>query len=386
MLLTNHHAPDPRVAAEIETLRGDGVGVRLVCWDRDRRGPARETADGLEIERVHVRSTHRRGAAQAWFVARYWAAAVARGLRGRVDWVHAHDLDTWPAGWLIARLRGVPLILDVHDSFHDMMHGHLSPGLCRAIRWLENRMLRRADAVVTIGRQLAEELARRGARRLCVLPNCKRPADYALPQPQRDEWRARMDIRPDQWCLGYISHLGCERPVPAMIEAVAADPRVVWVVGGSGYHAQTVARAAKRHPNIRYLGEAPPRDVPRLTACFDALFCGYDPANPNARFSAPNKLFEALAAGRPLLGGMYGEVGRIIAEHGCGVAVERFDPTMLRGALDRLADADFRAAAGRRAALLGREQFDWDRVRRRLTELYATLDAGRNLLSETSSA
>lgn len=379
MLLSNHYGPDPRVESEIGTLREHGYHVRLLCWDRDFDRPQVEHLDGLSIRRLRIRSTHRRGLTQAAYLARYWAAAVAESWSDSVQLVHAHDFDTWPAGWAAARTHGAPLVLDVHDSFSDMMVGHLPRAACRALIHAENWYLRRADAVVTVGSRLGEFLSGRGATRVVILPNCKRPAEYQADDAMRRAFRARMNMAADQWCLGYLSHLGSERPIPAMIEAVAADPRVLWVVGGDGYHAEAIAEAARRHANIRYLGYVAPREIPALTACFDAVFCGYDPRNPNARFSAPNKLFEALAAGRPLLTGNYGEVGDILRQHECGVTVEQFTPELLRSALDRLACPRFRAAAGERARGLGQRHCNWDYVRHRLPRLYAELGVGASV-------
>lgn len=411
MLLTNEYAPDPRVAAEIETLIEAGRAVRLICWDRDvcvhhesrdgsaqrtLRGdgvanaavmrPARETQRGgrLTIDRIHIPSTHGRGLSQAWRLARFWRAAYRRATEESFDAVHAHDFDTWPLAWQLSRrghrrdtaeARGdaAPLVLDAHESYSDMMRGHLPGWACRLIRRMEDLLLPQADAVITVGQRLAAELSARGARNVCVLPNCKRRADYQADEEHRRAFRDEMGIAPGQWTLGYVSHLGPERPVPAMIRAVAAEPRVVWIVGGDGHFAPAVREAAARHCNIRYLGRVPPRDVPRLSACVDAIFCGFDPDNPNARFSAPNKLFEALAAGRPLLTGTYGEIGEIVTRSGCGIALPRFDEAELSRGLAALSDPAARVEMATRSAELGRTQYDWDFVKGRLIELYDAL-------------
>lgn len=390
MLLTNEFAPDPRVATEIETLIEAGHTVRLICWDRETPAagalPAREMRHGgrLSIERIHVPSTHGRGLSQTWRLVRFWRVAGRRAGDEPFDTIHAHDFDTWPLAWHLAR-RGLhrraaaesrsnaALVLDAHESYSDMMRGHLPGWACRLIRRMEDVLLPQADAVITVGRRLAAELTSRGAREVCVVPNCKRRADYQIEEEQRRAFRDAMNVAPEQWTLGYVSHLGPERPVPALIRAVAAEPRVVCIVGGDGHFAPALREAAARHPNIRYLGRVPPRDVPRISACVDAIFCGFDPDNPNARFSAPNKLFEALAAGRPLLTGTYGEIGEFVSRHGCGVALPRFDEAELARGLATLSDPAARAEMAIRSAELGRAQYDWDFVKGRLIELYAAL-------------
>ena len=59
----------------------------------------------------------------------------------------------------------------------------------------------------------------------------------------------------------------------------------------------------------------PPRS-PHYTCASDVIYCGFDPAMPNFRFAAPNKLFEALAAGKPLITPDIGEIGDLVRGNG----------------------------------------------------------------------
>lgn len=114
------------------------------------------------------------------------------------------------------------------------------------------------------------------------------------------------------------------------------------IIGGNGPCSQMVADAAESCPNIHYLGYVHPSQVPLYTACADIIFYGFDPSNPNARFSAPNKLFEGLAAGKIILTADFGEIGRIVKETKSGIILEDYSVPCLKTALKKLAAGDKR--------------------------------------------
>ncbi|MFX0116915.1 MAG: glycosyltransferase, partial [Candidatus Hodarchaeota archaeon] len=90
---------------------------------------------------------------------------------------------------------------------------------------------------------------------------------------------------------------------------------------GYGPLAEGVVKEATNTENIIYLGFVNPRDIPLYTCLSDAVLYGFDPRNPNAKYSAPNKLFEALAAGKAIITGDFGEIGKIVKEEACGIVL-----------------------------------------------------------------
>src|SRR5262249_28669247 len=101
MLLTNTYDPDPRVRQEALTLVAMGCHVKILAWDRDRKSPAHQVMEGVEIERVFLASTHGRGTTQLFFYALLYLRMFWRGWKSKFDVVHCHDLDTLPLGFLL---------------------------------------------------------------------------------------------------------------------------------------------------------------------------------------------------------------------------------------------------------------------------------------------
>jgi glycosyltransferase involved in cell wall biosynthesis len=121
------------------------------------------------------------------------------------------------------------------------------------------------------------------------------------------------------------------------LAAVAADERFACVIGGEGPQAGLVRRYASESNRIIYLGHVPPDRVPLITAACDVVYYGFDETNPNARWSAPNKLYEAIAAGKPILTGDFGEVGDAVRSERCGVLTDTRTPEAIIRALEQIA-------------------------------------------------
>ena len=323
MLLTNAFEPDPRVHQEAKSLVENGYDVTLLCWDRDCKFPPEEVIDGIEIERIYVRSTHGRGSTQVPFLLLFWLKTYGRVISKDFDIVHCHDFDTLPLGYLVAKRKKAKLIYDAHESYVDML-GNLPWLLRRAIYRAENVFLKRIDLLITVGEMLRKAFEKRGVRCSCVVGNWKDPSKFKFPPEFLEEEKQRLHISNDQLVISFVANLGKERQLMQLIEAVKDIPRVTLVVGGDGPSRRVVQEASRRYSNIIYLGYVHPSKVPLYTAICDMIYYGFDPSNPNSKFSAPNKLFEALAAGKAVLTGDFGEIGRIVKETGCGMIVNNY--------------------------------------------------------------
>src|SRR5579885_3128214 len=110
MLLTNAYDPDARVRQEALALLGMGWRVRLLAWDRDLKSAASELMEGVEVERIFLRSSHGRGNTQLFFYALLYLKMLWRAWRIRFDVVHCHDLDTLPIGFIAAKLKRKPIV------------------------------------------------------------------------------------------------------------------------------------------------------------------------------------------------------------------------------------------------------------------------------------
>ena len=376
MLLTNAYDPDPRVRQEALSLVRMGCRVRILAWDRDLKRPAAESLEGVDVERVFVRSTHGRGPTQVLFYVWLYAKMFWRGLVTPFDAIHCHDLDSLPLGFALGKLRRKPIVWDAHESFPDMLEGSVPRGLQRALVLLENFLMRRIDLLITVGEKLRQHFAARGACRSVVVGNWKRVGEFSRTPRQIAEVRQRLGVPDGALAVVCITQLLKDRRLEELLGAVDASPGVYLFVGGKGVLEDLVVQAATSNPRIRFLGFVSGTAIADYTCAADVVYYGFDPTNPNARFSAPNKLYEALAAGRPLITGDFGEIADVVREGKCGIVLPEYSVAEIVKAFTVLRDGRTRKEMADNAARIGATSLNWDKGEEILYREYSTLLPG----------
>jgi glycosyltransferase involved in cell wall biosynthesis len=373
MLLTNVYDPDPRVRQEALALIGMGCRIKILAWDRDLKAPASETMEGVEVERVFLASSHGRGTTQVFFYAWLYLKMLWRGLRTSFDAVHCHDLDTLPLGFVMGKLKRKPIVYDAHESFPDMLEGSVHAGVRSALTRLENFFIRRIDLLITVGEKLRRHFAGRGARHSVVVGNWKRLEDFSRTAQQNEEVRRHLGVPDGALLVVCITQLLKDRQIEELLEAAADCPNVYVLVGGKGVLHDMVERAAKANPRILFVGFVSGKQIADYTCAGDIVYYGFDPKNPNARFSAPNKLYEALAAGRPLITGDFGEIADVVRTSRCGIVLERYGAAEIGAALRVMQEPETRTQFAENARQFGASSMNWTKGEETLFREYSTL-------------
>jgi glycosyltransferase involved in cell wall biosynthesis len=384
MLLTNAYDPDPRVRQEALALISMGCRVRVLAWDRDLKAPATQCMEGVEVERVFLSSAHGRGTLQLFFYAWLYVKMFWRGMRTSFDVVHCHDLDTLPLGFMLGKLKGKPIVYDAHESFADMLEGSVHHVVLRWLVHIENFLIRRIDLLITVGEKLRRHFTARGARHSVVVGNWKRLGDFSRSEEQNLEVRRQLRIPSGAMVIVCITQLLKDRKIEELLEAINQYPSAYVIIGGKGVLEDLVAGAASANPQILYVGFVSGKQIADLTCAGDIVYYGFDPENPNARFSAPNKLYEALAAGRPLITGNFGEIADVVREAECGIVLPEYSGDEIRKAFAMLEDRNTRSSMAANAKRHGKAFLNWDQGEEILHREYSVFLPGA--LGNPSSA
>ncbi len=299
-----------------------------------------------------------------WFV---------RGLvRARPQIVHAHDAAMLLPGILGARLMGARLVYDSHELATSVPYRE------RAWAWfvgaLERAVVPRCAAVVTVSDGIAERLRQR--YRLAVTPTVVRNVS-ALEADGAGGLRRRLGLARQK---PLVLHQGAPAPArgcDVLVEAVARLDGVHLVFLGDpepGYGPQ-LSRLIAQHgvgDRVSMLESVPLAELLAHTAEADVGVSLLQDTCENHRLALPNKLFEYVAAGVPVITGTLPEGQRLVERYGIGWCVPPDDPqalaSALEEALERRGEATMRANLARAAT-----ELCWSREKLRLTELYASL-------------
>lgn len=257
-------------------------------------------------------------------------ARLVRGARklGRASVVHAHDLDSLAAGYVLARGWGARLVYDAHELYSEFEPA--PPRAARAIlSRLERSLARRADAVVTVSDAIADELRHRFGVEPIVVLNAP-PLDPREPS----------EPPPGPLRVVYQGAFGPGRPLTDLLAGISDTPNVRLTLRVSRMSAAEV-RAAIPNELADRIEPADAVAPAEVVAALHGHHVGllFDrPSTRNAELSSPNKLFEYLMAGlavvAPRLPGL-----AWIEEQRVGLCFDAGSPAAMAAAVNRL-DSD----------------------------------------------
>lgn len=310
----------------------------------------------------------------------YYLRAYRWAAPRRFDVVHAHDLNTLPVAWALAQRRGIPLVYDSHELYPEV--STLSPRESAIWSRIERRLIRRANAVITVCESIAEELSERyGIPRPTVLLNCPPastvPATLTQNAPNRLRERAGLLDCHEPIVLyqgGFSPFRGLEELVEA---AEHLEHGVVVLMGWGRLHDQLAGQVAQRglEARVRIIDAAAPDEVLEFTRGADLGVIPYRPVGLNNTYTTPNKLFEYLSVGLPIAGSRLPELTRFIESLGIGATFDPRDPRDIAATIDRmLADPELLRRM-RVNALAARERFVWEVQAEALLDVYSCYGA-----------
>ena len=127
-------------------------------------------------------------------------------------------------------------------------------------------------------------------------------------------------------------------------------------------------------PNLTWHGRIPYQKTLELTANADVSFATYDPDIPNHRYASPNKIFEAMMLGIPIITARNTNMDQIVLANDCGVVVDYGDLEELENALLGLAgDPVLREKMGRNGRAAYQREFSWQVMASRFGDLYTAV-------------
>ncbi|MCU0913169.1 MAG: glycosyltransferase family 4 protein [Planctomycetes bacterium] len=297
------------------------------------------------------------------------AAQAGKGL-GAPDVVFATHtpLTVGLAGLELSRCFHVPLVFEVRDLWPEALLnvGALTHPL--AIWWLRRmaqRIYRGADHLVALSPGMKEGIVRTGvpAGKVTVIPNA---SDLDLFRPGLDGSAARQRLGLGRrFAAVYFGAMGLANGLEYAIEAARilaarGNHDIVFVLHGDGGKRRDLEDLARSYglANVVFSPLVPDKEeVARIVAGCDVCLTIYRAAREHTW--SPNKMFDALAAGKPVLINVPGWLGETIEQNRCGRYVDPQRPETLADALEELSSDPTRCRQmGENARALAQRQFD----------------------------
>ena len=347
---------------------------------------APENHAAVRILRATVYSAHHKSFVHrvVAFVTFMWSSFwMGMGIKD-VDlvWGTSPPIFQGVTAWLLARLKGAKFLFEIRDLWPQfaIAAGVLTNRwLILASEWLERFLLRHSDCVVVNSPGFVQHARSRGAPRIEVVAN---GADPTMFEPSADG----MDFRRAHGLIGkfvvlYAGAHGWSNDLRVVLEAarVLQESSVQMVLVGDGKDKPALQSAAATLDlrNVSFVASVPKREMPGVLAAADACLAILRPLE-EYKTTYPNKVFDYMAAGRPVLLAMDGVFREVVESARCGIFVSPGDSAALADAVRTLAaDRPLARTMGANGRTYLEQLFSRDAIASRLLEVLEATVAGR---------
>lgn len=396
---------DTRVLSHAKSLAGVGHDVQIVASRRPHDGLSDETRNGFAIRRIPLDPMHRRWMKRDRLLRqrlrRIFGLTAERGKpplphrllmkmhrplmvldysrrayrevkdeRG-VDVYHAHDLPALTVAAKLAKRNGGRLVCDLGELFPE------SAGMSkleRAIwRLIERRLIRRPDHLFVCSESKADVLRERYTVQPVVLLDC-RPRTPVSSDETHWALHHKIGVDPSMPVVLHHGALHSHRGLNTIVDAARQMHKGVVVFMGNGRMKDDLERYVADSglaDRVLFTDPVPPEQLLSHVAGATLGVIATEPVGLNRLTSLPNRVFECMAVGVPLVATRLVEHERFIEGLDIGLLFEAGDSAGLAGAIDRLlSDEKLHARCSANARAAAEATFNWEAESRKLLAAY----------------
>ena len=348
----------------------------------------REWDDGVKVLRAWTFGTLHKSFVQRVFAFLSFMAGsffIGLGVRN-VDlvWGTSPPIFQGLTAWLLARLKRVPFLFEVRDlwpTFAIAVGVLKNPALIKLSTWLEGFLYRHADRVMVNSPGFESHVKERGARLVELVPNSADPGMFN-PANKGLLFRSANHLE-DRFVVLYAGAHGLSNDLGVVVEAARLlqeemEPaRITVVLLGDGKEKPALQKRAAelKLTNLLFLPPVPKTGMADAVAGADACLAILKPIEAY-KTTYPNKVFDYMAAGRPVILAIDGSIRQVVEAAQCGIFSRPGNPSEIAQAIRRLSsDNQVARAMGLRGRKYLEEHFNRNITSRKLMEILISMHA-----------
>ncbi len=288
-------------------------------------------------------------------------------LFSKIDVFVANDLDTLPANFLASRIKRKPLVYDSHEYFTEVPELIGRPFVRSIWVWIEKKLVPRVSFAYTVCDSIAEvysDLYKVDFKVIRNLPVCS----------QSGIQMQETDTKPDSVkIILYQGALNLGRGIEAAIRAMQfLEGAELWLAGDGDLTTQLKQMVAemKLDSKVKFIGRLPINELSRITRRADLGISLEEDLGLNYRFALPNKLFDYIQAGVPVLVSNLPEMRKIVEYYRVGAIAETHQRKELAESMrSALFDQD-KIAIWKQNLPKAAKELCWENEEKELQEIY----------------
>jgi glycosyltransferase involved in cell wall biosynthesis len=253
----------------------------------------------------------------------------------RADLLFANDLDTLLPNYLVSRIKNIPLIYDSHELFCEVPELSQSPRKKKFWEKLEKAIVPKLKICITVNESIAGIFNEKYNIPFEVVRNIPEHSEHAAP--------------PEKQTLGIPSNfkliimqgagINIDRGAEELIDAMEfVNDAVLFIIGGGDVWNLLEEKVKKKEleKKVRLISKIPREKLLEYTSAADLGISIDKNTNPNYYYSLPNKLFDYIHSGTPVLASRLPEIEKIITHYTVGEFIENHNPLHIAQRINEL--------------------------------------------------
>lgn len=363
--VTNDLVTDQRVLKVSDFLHRKGFNVLLVGRKKTDSPAFRHD----NIEGFRFRMLFHKG---FLFYAEYNLRLFFYLLFQKNDLLVSNDLDTLLPNFLVSRLKRIPLVYDSHEYFTgstELMH---RPFVRKTWKQIEKWIFPRLKNVFTVNQSIADLYDEEYRVKIRVVRNIPKKFSQSAKLSRGDVgWPSDKKIVLMQGGAINIDR-GAEELVQAMQPQYGLKDILLYFIGSGDVWNQIQRLTSDMNLNnvVKFIPRMPYGKLMEYTSLADLGVSIDKPVSPNYQYSLPNKLFDYIGAGVPVMASSLVEVKKIIEGYDVGVCIKNHDPAHIAETIQFVFSDENRYKSWKENALKASENLCWENEEKILEEGY----------------
>lgn len=350
---------DSRAYKEINALLEAGYFVYVFCWNRDFANED-EVIHLFNSKNIVIRFFYRKNDSNTVLkiinriLFSIWIYKESINICRKAYALHSCDLDTGVAAMILHANSNVNLVYDIYDYYADSHNFNML--ILKVLKKLENKVISNSDCTIVCTEERIQQIEDATPKKIAVIHNT--PELYGIEKVENVY----------DYC--YCGSLSNDRLISEILDNYKKYKNMKFIFAGYGPQVDKCKDNDNLCINFSFLGSIDYKKVLDIENKTRILSAVYNPKIKNNRFAAPNKFYEALALGKPIIVCSGTGIDEIVRKNRIGIVID-YNVDEFYNALKYLIDNPKECEKmGKRSKELYFEKYRWSTMKERLINIY----------------
>ena len=360
-LRSNPINPDSRVEKEMNTLKKNGFNVKAVCWDRDTNYKAKNETINLsdvkvQIIRKGIKASYGDGLKNLIPFIKFQIFLLIWLIKNKTNYdiIHACDFDTAFIANISRFITNKKMVFDIFDYLSTDSNTIFK----KFIKKLEDHVVNDSDVTIICTEQRKLQIKDTKPQKLVIIHNTPHIQLNTTTKPHEK-------IR-----IAYVGILQEHRLILEIANIIANHPEYELHIGGFGKLEKEIREISDKSSNIFFYGKISYEETLNLENNCDIMTAIYDPQIGNHYFAAPNKFYEALMLGKPLIMVKNTGMSDVLLKNNIGICIDYSSESFEQGLEELVKLRDEWPSIHNKMKKIYNENYSWKVMEKRLVDLY----------------